>query len=426
MSQIWVLRRRSYIKITMVRLSRTRQRIVGLLLTGMILALAGGVRADSPTQHTYSWEGTRTDLSPIVVQPYLLPTTTDPAHANFLRKMNLENGAQVHGTHWITSSDVASRDLFILDITQSLEGGFDSVNIYDKGLLSWGIMQWAARYGSLQQSLVFVKRRLWAERRKNLWDKTFVANGMDVDANGFIIYGKPLKTPADMRLAFRGSLKVGNFDPKLVNHWAITMARAGRQPAIAALQVEYASHIVDAVLKRRLPNLPYHLPGRNGLTVADLAGNDPYTEALIFALWTNNPRHSFEYIAEAAHAARAVSVSSNPSLWAPGAFSDALMRLCRSSRFGNWSQRGAMIEAREQAMRSAGSKSLTPFEQKYQVVLAMRKVRRQTELASRHRPVLRSAKPPVDRQAQGLPPSAPLPPLHGTLPVAGEISHARR
>ena len=186
-------------------------------------------------------------------------------------------------------------------------------------------------------------------------------------------------------MAFRGSTKPGNYDPKLVTHWATVFARAGRQPEIAALQVEYAGKVVDGLLEQRLEGLPYHAPGRAGLTVADLAGNDPYAEALVFALWTNNPRHALGYITQAARAARGVSQSDDPGLWAPGAFSNALLRLCHTSRFGNWRQRAAVIEARAQSVRSAAPGDLTPFERQFQVVLAARKQQRAVELASRHR-----------------------------------------
>lgn len=324
------------------------------------------------------------DLSPVVVKPFVLPDGTDPHRANFLRRMHLENGAEVHSTRYITNADVVDRDLFILQITQSLEGGFDSVNIYDRGVLSWGIMQWTAHAGSLHQCLMHVKRRLLEDHHKSLWDKVFVAQGLDVDADHILVYGKPVTDPDSARLAFRGSTKPGNYDPKMVTHWATVFARAGRQPEIAALQEEYAGKVVDGLLEQRLEGLPYHAPGRAGLTVADLAGNDPYAEALVFALWTNNPRHALGYVAQAARAARGVSVGNDPSLWAPGAFSEALLRLCHSSRFGNWRQRAAVIEARAQDVHSAAPGDLTPFERQYQTVLAARKQQRAVELASRH------------------------------------------
>ena len=324
------------------------------------------------------------DLTPVQVRAYQRPQTTDPQKAQFLKKMNLEDGAMVASTRWITPNQVKTRDLFILDITQSLEGGFDSVNVYDKGILSWGLMQWSAQSGSLARTMQFVKRRLLATHQKPVWDKLFTANGLDVDARHLIVYGKPLMTEDDVRLAFRGSTLPGNYDPKLVTHWATVLARAGRQPEVADLQSAYAGHIVDAVLQTRLTGLPYHAPGRSGITVDDLAANDPFTEALVFALWTNNPRHAFAYVEDAARAARAVSVSDDPSLWTPGAFSDALLRRCRTSRFGNWRQRSAAIEARALIVRSASPEELTPFERDYQTVLAARKERRLVELASRH------------------------------------------
>ena len=337
----------------------------------------------APVAPRYSWESDQPDMSPVRVQPYVLPVGTDPHRANFLRKMHLEDGMFVKSTRAITRRDVGSRDLFILDITQSLEGGFDSVNLYDRGVLSWGIMQWTARTGSLPQTLVFVKRRLWASRRKRLWDKMFVANGLDADPAGLIVYGKRMGTPQDIRRAFRGTMQIGKYDPKLMTHWATVMARAGRQPAIASLEVEYAGHIVDAVLKKRLAGLDYHAPGRSGLTVADLAANDPYAEALVFALWTNNPRHAVSYVEDAARAARGVSDSDDPAFWRPGAFSSALLRLCHGSRFGNWRTRAATIEARAEAVRGTDVSGLTPFERQYQTVLAARKAKRVLELASR-------------------------------------------
>ena len=138
------------------------------------------------------------------------------------------------------------------------------------------------------------------------------------------------------------------------------------------------------MLDQRLQGLPYHAPGRGGVTAADLASSDPYSEALVFALWTNNPRHVISYIEDAARAARGVSDSDNPSLWKPGAFSDALLRLCRGARFGNWRARAALIEARAQALQGPDVAPLTPFERQYQTVLAARQSKRALEAAGQH------------------------------------------
>lgn len=325
------------------------------------------------------------DLTPVAVQPYVLPDMTkDPARFNVLRRMNLENGVEVRSTRWIRPQDVTTRNLFILDVTQSLEGGFDSVNLYDKGVLSWGVMQWTAATGSLPPVLVYIKRRLIQTGQGRVWDKVFKAQGIDADARGLIVYGKPLQTSDDMRLAFRGSKRVGNYDSKIASYWATVFARAGRQPAVQQFQREYAQRIVDGVLTQPLPEVPSHAPGKVA-TVAGLTGGDPYAQALVFALWTNNPRHAREYVADAARSARAISTTDNPAQWSEGTFREALLKRCQSSRFGNWRQRGAALEARAQAMRMASPNSLSPYERDCQAALAARKSRLML-LASRHKP----------------------------------------
>jgi hypothetical protein len=326
------------------------------------------------------------DLTPVVVQSYVVPVVNGPAKASFLKRMNLENGVEVRSTRWIEPNDVATRNLFILSVTQSLEGGFDSVNLYDKGVLSWGIMQWTAGTGSLPPVLTYVKRRLMQTGQKRVWDKVFVAQGLDADARGLIVYGKPLQTSDDMRLAFRGSVIPGNYDPKISTYWATVMARAGRQSAVQQFQREYAQRVVDDVLIRPLPSIAYHVPGHRAATVEDLTGGDPYAEALVFALWTNNPRHAQEYVGDAARAARAALGSTNPAEWGTETFRGALLERCRSSHFSNWRVRATLIESRAYALRTTASNALTPYERGQQVLLAERKARLSRLLVSRHKP----------------------------------------
>lgn len=333
------------------------------------------------------------DLTPVVVQPYALPDMTqNPARFNFLRRMNLENGVEVRSTRWIRPEEVTTRNIFILDVTQSLEGGFDSVNLYDKGVLSWGVMQWTAATDSLPPALVYIKRRLMGTGQGRVWDKVFIKQGLDVDARGLIVYGKPLAAPDDMRLAFRGSKRVGNYDPKIVKYWATVFARAGRQRPIQQYQREYAQRVVDDVLTRPLLGLPFHKPGRDA-TVAGLTGGDPYAQALVFALWTNNPRHAREYISDAARAARAGAAADDPGLWPDGTFRRSLLKRCQASRFGNWRQRGAALEARTEAMQTSNPAQLSPYERDCQAALAIRKAKAQAArkahdlfLASRRKP----------------------------------------
>ncbi len=365
-------------------------------LSFLLLAAAHGAMAAHHRHHHTSPKAPEQvvlDLAPVVVKPYVLPDMTqDPARFNFLRRMNLENGVEVRSTRWIRPEEVTTRNIFILDVTQSLEGGFDSVNMYDKGVLSWGVMQWTAATDSLPPALVYVKRRLMGTGQGRVWDKVFVKQGLDVDARGLVVYGKPLATPDDMRLAFRGSRRVGNYDPKIVTYWATVFARAGRQRPVQRFQREYAQRVVDDVLTRPLPDVPFHAPGK-GATVSALTGGDPYAQALVFALWTNNPRHSREYIGDAARAARAQAASDDPALWPDGAFRKALLCRCQASRFGNWRQRGVALEARAEAMEAARPAQLSPYERDCQAALLAREAKalaahqaRALLLASRRKP----------------------------------------
>lgn len=326
------------------------------------------------------------DLTPVNVEPYAVSTEADPKLKAWKMRMHLEDGVMVKGTRYIMDKDVTTRELFVLRITQSLEGGFDSVNIYDRGILSWGIMQWASHSGRLDQALLYIKNRLQEEHREVLWHKLFTGNGLDVDKDaGLEFYGRAPGLNLDARrVLIRGTARPGKYDPATAEHWAAVLARAGRQPEIARLEVEYASKMVDGVLGAGVAGVPYHLPGRSGVTVDDLVSDDPYAAALVFVLWTNNPRHAWQYVAAAANAARSVSAADDPSNWRPGAFASALLGLCKRSQFGNWQQRAEYIEARATEARTAAPADLTPFEQQYQQILAARTAHRLVELASRH------------------------------------------
>ena len=306
------------------------------------------------------------DLTPVIVQPYDAVLPTSPVQASYQKRMNLENGVEVRGTRGIAPSDVTTRNLFILSVTQSLEGGYDSVNLYDKGVLSWGLMQWTAGTGSLPPMLTYLKRRLMRTGQKAVWDKVFIGQGLDADAQHLFAYGKPLLTSDDMRRAFRGSALPGNYDPKITNYWAVVFARAGRQSAVQQFQCEYAEQVVDSVLAQTTPS--------QKTTLAGLCGRDPFAEALLFALWTNNPRHASEYAGDAVRLARQKTGESDPALWGPSAFRDALLARCRTSRFSNWKERGELIASKAAALHTAPPALLTPYERVCQTALSARKV----------------------------------------------------
>ena len=73
------------------------------------------------------------------------------------------------------------RDL-VLAATAAAEGGYDTVNMYDRGILSWGIMQWTVHMGSLQGALAFILAGLRQRGQAALWGQLFP--GLDVSGSG--------------------------------------------------------------------------------------------------------------------------------------------------------------------------------------------------------------------------------------------------
>ncbi len=337
------------------------------------------------------------DLSPVAVEKYDVSTETDPKLKAWKSKMHLEDGFVVESKRMIQPSDVTTREMFVLQITQSLEGGFDSVNMYDRGIASWGLMQWASHSGSLDHALLYIKTRMQQEGEGDRWDKLFTANGLDVQPGaGLTFYGvAPGMDLSKRRIALRGSATPGKFDAPTMIHWATVLGRAGCQMDVQRYEAEYAGKVVDGVLGARVDGVPYHLAAhRDGLTVQDLVAGDPYAAALVFVLWTNNPRHAWQYVDAAARDARSGACSDDPSLWPAGAFQAALLRQCAHSSFGNWQQRAALVEQRERQVRACTDLAeLTPFERQYQQVLATRKEVHLDELAERPLPVFRAPEP---------------------------------
>ena len=75
------------------------------------------------------------------------------------------------------------RDL-VLAATAAAEGGYDTVNMYDRGILSWGIMQWTVHMGSLQGALAFILAGLRQRGQAALWGSSFRASTSPAAAIG--------------------------------------------------------------------------------------------------------------------------------------------------------------------------------------------------------------------------------------------------
>ena len=164
----------------------------------------------------------------------------------------LEKGVKVPTTMSPFRPDVSDRRDLVIAATGATEGGFDTVNMYDKGILSWGMMQWTLHPGSLQKALSFIKERLTAQGNSSLWSRLF--GGLDLSNNDIVYQGELVTTKNNSRLReiFRGSTKPNEYDRTTAEHWARIFARAGRDAVIQALQTAYVRKEVDALLEVRL------------------------------------------------------------------------------------------------------------------------------------------------------------------------------
>ena len=135
-----------------------------VLLASLLVAAPAPASAHTHRHHRHHFSAAQAlpplDLSPVAVETYNVSGETNPKLKAWKSKMHLEDGFVVESKRMIQPGDVTTREMEVLQITQSLEGGFDSVNMYDRGIASWGLMQWASHSGSLDHALLYIKTRM--------------------------------------------------------------------------------------------------------------------------------------------------------------------------------------------------------------------------------------------------------------------------
>jgi hypothetical protein len=262
------------------------------------------------------------------------------------KRLRLEAGVMVPSTTGLSAREAAGdRAKYLLRATEAVEGGFDAVNIYDKGILSWGIMQWASHSNSLQNALWYMKNRLASKNRRALWTQLFKANGLDVQRGpggsaaffvGSNVSGqwRPIVGVDNLRVLFRGTRHEGRYDPATIARWARVFARAGQQPAIQQLQTEWATIRLETCLNESVDGL---------WKVRHYTNGDLFSDALYFTLWTNNPNACRTHFRQAIRQARIVSGAMDPKNWPPGLFPLLWEQIAATSGFGTWPQRTASV-----------------------------------------------------------------------------------
>ena len=276
----------------------------------------------------------------------------------------LEKGVKVPTTVGFRPDPNDRRDL-VIAATGAAEGGFDTVNMYDRGILSWGMMQWTLHQGSLQRALSFIKERLTAQGKSSLWPRLF--GGLDLRDNEIVYQGEVVTTKNNGRLReiFRGAATPNEYDRTTAEHWARMFARAGRDPVIQTLQTAYARKEVDDLLdmslgsalagiRRRCSKRPkggtwnYICPKlkeapqvylQRYRRVSDYVGTVLKTLALAFGMKVNNPAGTYVHVMLAVDALAATHSTHDIEAWPAGwqrALGDELERVLRASGFAMW------------------------------------------------------------------------------------------
>ncbi|MDX1417939.1 MAG: hypothetical protein R3293_27305, partial [Candidatus Promineifilaceae bacterium] len=219
-------------------------------------------------------------------------------------------GRATAGTIFINKVDIANKYDLAVAVAADVEtsGAYDKVQMYDRGILSWGIKQWTLHRGSLQKALAFIKNELAAAGQNSLWTQLFP--GIDIRSNKLVVNGKTYDTPkkdgdaADLALRrlFKGSVDPKRYDATRVNRWLERFALAGRHPAIQKLQFAYARNDLKANLNRQLGKvLRYRKDIRASQVgsyqrIGDYIEDSPFALALFNGMETQNPKWTYRYL----------------------------------------------------------------------------------------------------------------------------------
>jgi hypothetical protein len=188
----------------------------------------------------------------------------------------------------------------------SVEGRYDSVQTYDAGILSFGIMQWTLHAGSLQKFLGFLKDKSGPEGRAAFQDD-FAAKGIDVKPTGgqyqLSYNGKEYALGADGE-GKDAIDKLVRQDKDTARKWAEIFAAAGADPRVQKAEFERAKEMyqetqgikfTDKVVDQSLKacKKTFHAKYRDQYGKAESwMTASPRAGALFFSMRVNNPKYA--------------------------------------------------------------------------------------------------------------------------------------
>lgn len=158
-----------------------------------------------------------------------------------------KSAARKQVSQQMQDAELGASNTRILSAISGFEGGFSTVNTYDRALVTWGFMQWTGGNASdLTQTMGIIKNR-----HPEAFAEQLQQYGIDVVGNKLAILGRDGKPMQRGGKPVNGdqAAEVIRDDPKL----AAVMEHAGRNPDIqrgqmeAAVQIEITSALTKSV-----------------------------------------------------------------------------------------------------------------------------------------------------------------------------------
>ncbi|CAN5380974.1 hypothetical protein BH23BAC1_BH23BAC1_05090 [soil metagenome] len=281
-------------------------------------------------------------------------------------------GLKVNSTKRLDKDQIHNESDIIIACVSEVEGGFDTVNMYDRGIISWGIMQWTAHAGSLQKFMAYIKPKFLQNLGLSNWQKAF--GGLDINNNNhFTFKGEEYpvtKNNLPLIKLFRNSNDTNliHYNSETAKYWATVFALAGRHNFLRKMQMEYTALEIEKAVKynlgkfllkvKQIPKYteyislkPDQLP-QFERPVNAYVGNNLKTRMLYFGMWTNNPTWS---IIKLFHAVESFMIrkkisNGNSQQWPSGwekEFADEYENTLRKTTVGYWGDEKAKKNKRE-------------------------------------------------------------------------------
>jgi len=277
------------------------------------------------------------------------------------------------GVTKITPNQIRDKYALAVAVAAEIEtgGAFDKVQMYDRGILSWGIKQWTLHAGSLQGLLAFIKTRI----DSGLWSKLFP--GLDMSGETLVFNGTPYATPKGdsdaanlaLRRILRGTESQTDFDATIMDRWIGIFGTAGLDPTIQKLQLEYAITALKRNLNLQLGrvlaqrNLIKGSQAGNYGRVGDYIESSPLALALFNTMETQNPKYTYEYLKRVINRFAQRNGTYNTTRWPADwreKFADELRNDFAESGVGCWG-RQALKKAICKNRESRTSKALKAY-----------------------------------------------------------------